>query len=96
MKFQPLFCGVAVCLLALSFSIQAAEKSGVRVIDSFDVGENVYVRALKVEKSADSLWVGTSVGALEIDLKTSKPRNCPPSLRSCACVCARPRCNNLF
>lgn len=75
MKFQPLFCGVAVCLLALSFSIQAADKSGVRVIDSFDVGENVYVRALKVEKSADSLWVGTSVGALEIDLKTSKPRN---------------------
>lgn len=72
MKLKSLIC---VLLVALQGAALAAEKSGPRVIDSFEVGDNVYVRALTVEKSADALWVGTSVGAMEIDLKTSKPRN---------------------
>ncbi len=38
------------------------------VLDTFDVGENVYVRALAVETSKNHLWVGSSVGVLEIDL----------------------------
>lgn len=53
----------------------AKDAAGVKVVDTFDVGSNVYVRALTVEPSSNTLWVGTSVGALEIDLKTSKPRN---------------------
>lgn len=53
----------------------AADKTGPRVVDSFEVGSNVYVRALTVEKATGTLWVGTSVGALEVDLASSKPRN---------------------
>lgn len=64
-----------VALVAFSFPAFGADKTGPRVVDSFEVGDNVYVRALTVENSANSLWVGTSVGVLEVDLKTSKPRN---------------------
>jgi ligand-binding sensor domain-containing protein len=52
-----------------------AKNAGERVIESFEVGPNVYVRALAVEKSSQTLWVGTSAGVHEIDLKTAKPRN---------------------
>ncbi|RMD62535.1 MAG: regulator, partial [Alphaproteobacteria bacterium] len=34
----------------------------------FDVGENVYVRSLAFDRRRGSLWVGTSVGVLEIDV----------------------------
>lgn len=46
-----------------------------RVLDSFEVGANVYVRALTVEKATNTMWVGTSTGVHEIDLKTNQPRN---------------------
>jgi len=46
-----------------------------RVIETFNVGDNTYVRALTVEKSANALWVGTSAGVHEVDLATGKPRN---------------------
>jgi ligand-binding sensor domain-containing protein len=39
-----------------------------RLVDRFDVGSGVYVRALAMEPEANALWVGTSVGVLEIDL----------------------------
>lgn len=60
-----------------NYTATAAEKdaAGIKVVDTFDVGANVYVRALTLDSAANSLWVGTSVGALEIDLKTLKPRN---------------------
>jgi ligand-binding sensor domain-containing protein len=45
------------------------------VIESYEVGENVVVRALTVEPRNNVLWVGTSVGAHEIDLATHKLRN---------------------
>lgn len=46
-----------------------------RVIESFNVGDQVYVRSLAVEPANDGLWVGTSVGVLEIDLATHEMRN---------------------
>ena len=46
-----------------------------RVIDTFDVGENTIVRALTVEPKTNTLWVGTSVGVLEIDLSSYSLRN---------------------
>ena len=46
----------------------------VKVIESFDVGPSVYVRALTIEPSANSIWVGTSVGVHEIDLTNGKPK----------------------
>lgn len=64
-----------VFALAAPAAPAAKDASGVKVIDTFDVGSNVYVRALKVEPASETMWVGTSVGALEIDLKSNKPRN---------------------
>lgn len=46
-----------------------------RLLDTFQVGSNVYVRSLAVEPSANAVWVGTSGGVLEIDLATMTPRN---------------------
>jgi ligand-binding sensor domain-containing protein len=46
-----------------------------RLLERFEVGENVYVRALAVEPARDALWVGTSVGVLEIDLTEQTIRN---------------------
>jgi ligand-binding sensor domain-containing protein len=39
-----------------------------RVIESFDVGPQVYVRSLATEPEKNALWVGTSVGVNEVDL----------------------------
>jgi len=46
-----------------------------RVLDQFDVGDNIYVRALTVERERGVMWVGTSSGVHEVDIKTLKPRN---------------------
>jgi len=54
------------------------KSSGValpRVIESFQVGDNTIVRALTIEPQKNTLWVGTSVGVLEIDLATYNVRN---------------------
>ncbi len=52
-----------------------AHNAGERVLETFDVGDNVYVRALAVDKSSNTMWVGTSAGVHEIDLKTNELRN---------------------
>ena len=39
-----------------------------KVVDRFEVGNNVYVRALKSDPARDSLWVGTSAGVHEVGL----------------------------
>lgn len=46
-----------------------------RVLETFNVGETAYVRALTVEPASGTLWVGTSVGVHEVDLASSRPRN---------------------
>lgn len=71
-----LFTFAALCLVAASAVAQPASKPGAseRVLETFNVGTNVYVRALTVEQPA-TLWVGTSGGVHEIDLATSRPRN---------------------
>jgi len=40
------------------------------VVDSFRIGDNLYVRSLAIDEATNSLWVGTSGGAMEIDLAT--------------------------
>lgn len=45
------------------------------VIESFNVGDNVFVRSLAIESGSDRLWVGTSVGVVEVGLSTSKMHN---------------------
>ncbi|OGT22263.1 MAG: regulator [Gammaproteobacteria bacterium RBG_16_57_12] len=38
------------------------------------MGEGVYVRALAIDRQDNTLWIGTSVGALEVDLVTRQLR----------------------
>jgi len=54
---------------------KSSENAFPRVIEAFEVGEYVNVRALTVERKKNILWVGTSVGVHEIDLATNKVRN---------------------
>ena len=49
--------------------------SGYKVVDSFNVGQNVYVRSMTVDPEAKTLWIGTSVGVLEIDIQTRNMLN---------------------
>ena len=53
----------------------AASAGGERVLESFEVGNNVFARALTVDPAGNALWVGTSAGVMEIDLNTRKSRN---------------------
>ena len=54
---------------------EAAAAEGYRVVESFGVGQGVYVRALAVDRVRGLLWVGTSVGALGVDLASREPRH---------------------
>ena len=45
------------------------------VIEKFEVGKYVNVRALTVDHKKNALWVGTTVGVSEIDLTTFNVRN---------------------
>lgn len=73
---------IIALVLAFSFTgggiVKAEAKSGgdalPRVIESFNIGDTVYARALTVEPRKNVLWVGTSAGVLEIDLSTRKVR----------------------
>lgn len=59
----------------LSAATSQSENDGLQVMDVFAVGENVYVRSLAVDKNTNALWVGTSVGVLEVDLKSENVLN---------------------
>jgi len=41
-----------------------------RLAESFNVGDNVYVRSIAINEAGQTLLVGTSVGVIEVDLKT--------------------------
>ena len=45
-----------------------------KVVDRFEVGDNVYVRALKSDPERNSLWVGTSAGVHEVTLTDKQVR----------------------
>ena len=47
----------------------------VEILDVFNVGDSVYVRSLAVEEDAKTLWVGTSLGVMEIELGTLALKN---------------------
>ncbi|MBF0153188.1 MAG: regulator [Magnetococcales bacterium] len=52
----------------------ASPASDYTVLDSFEVGNNVYVRSLLIDNNHRSLWVGTSAGVHEIDLLSLTPQ----------------------
>ncbi|MEW8179567.1 MAG: two-component regulator propeller domain-containing protein, partial [Candidatus Thiodiazotropha endolucinida] len=47
----------------------------IEVLERYEIGQNVYARALAVETGTNSLWVGTSAGVHEIDLRDQSIRN---------------------
>lgn len=61
---------VLFCILLSS----AHAQGGPRVIETFQVGENVYVRALAVDAKRNALWVGTSTGVHEVELPSGRLR----------------------
>jgi ligand-binding sensor domain-containing protein len=73
-RVVALFAVTALTLSAFSANAQS-RITGERVLESFEVGQDVIVRALTLDKAANSLWVGTSTGVHEVDLKTNKLRN---------------------
>jgi ligand-binding sensor domain-containing protein len=79
MKLDPrqLFLPLIYLLLAScgGDSAPGTEAPAYEVVDRFDVGSGIYVRALAHEGESNTLWVGTSMGALEIDLSTQQLTN---------------------
>lgn len=71
------WCGMLGILAMCAAQAQPADRAPgpERVIETFDVGAGVYVRALTVEPKTSTLWVGTSVGVNEVDLAGGKLRN---------------------
>ena len=69
--------GRVVASLAVLFNVLSMQSAVAqpKVIDTFEVGPSVFVRALKSDVTRGSMWVGTSVGVHEVDLKSLKPRN---------------------
>lgn len=66
---------VAAIFFSNSGFAATADATKGRVLETFEVGPDVFVRALTVEKPANTLWVGTSTGVIEVDLRTNQPRH---------------------
>ncbi len=60
--------GIGILWLAACLVWGAAGAAEFRLADRFQVGQGVVVRALAVDRVRGHLWVGTSVGALQVDL----------------------------
>jgi len=46
-----------------------------QVVDAFSIGDEAYVRSLAVDATRGMIWVGTSVGALGVDLASREVRH---------------------
>lgn len=64
----------AALVLGATANAAPAPSRGVSV-EHFEVGPDVVVRALTIDSTSNSLWIGTTTGVLEVDLKTNKLRN---------------------
>ena len=73
---RPLLsAGAALVLLAACGQSQSPVPVAHTVIDVFNVGASAYVRSLAIDHEKNRLWVGTSGGALEIDIATHELLN---------------------
>jgi len=73
LKILGLLC---VGLLTLGNGPASAEELRLpRIAEAYRIGDNAYVRALKVDEGHNSLWVGTSAGAIEVDLSSLDLKN---------------------
>jgi ligand-binding sensor domain-containing protein len=64
-----------LAVLLLLVPLEAGAQAAPRVIEAFEVGPGVVVRALAVEAARDVLWVGTSAGLNEVELQSGKLRS---------------------
>jgi ligand-binding sensor domain-containing protein len=60
---------------AVTRDLMPAPKAVPRVAESFQVGNEVYVRSLAIDTHTNSLWVGSSTGVLQIDLASNQMVN---------------------
>lgn len=67
--------GVALAFVAGCGQVETPESTPPSVIDVFDIGNSAYVRSVAIDQSRNRLWVGTSGGALEIDLASHELKN---------------------
>ena len=74
LRCMQLWMLVLICCSMATAGAQDREAAP-RVLESFRVGDGVYVRSLAVDPAGGSLWVGTSTGVLEIDLASQRLRN---------------------
>ena len=65
----------AICSVAATTAGQTLDAANTPIITNYEVGNSVYVRSLAVDRRDDSLWVGTSVGVLNIDLASHDMRH---------------------
>lgn len=76
MKSNKLTGLLGACLAALLSSCgsddnsQSTRSLPYQVAEAYNVGDSVFVRALAYDKRQQRVWVGTSVGAMEIDAKS--------------------------
>lgn len=63
----------ATALLLASLGV-AAQSPRPAVLETFNVGQGVYVRSLHLDEKDNAMWVGTSTGVHEVDLKTKLPK----------------------
>ena len=64
-----------VLLVMLSACGQPEPPALPDVVNVFNIGETAYVRSLAVDADQNRLWVGTSIGAMEIDLDSHEMLN---------------------
>ncbi|HSO06793.1 MAG TPA: two-component regulator propeller domain-containing protein [Pelomicrobium sp.] len=70
---RKLVGALAAAALAMAAPAPAgAAEASLAVKDSYEVGANVYVRALTVEPARGVIWVGTSAGVHEVELKSGR------------------------
>ncbi|MBL4613561.1 MAG: hypothetical protein JKY27_01620 [Magnetovibrio sp.] len=66
-------CLVAIVLWPVGAGAQSTKAP--TVVETYRIGDNAFVRALKADPNQNSLWVGTSVGAIEVDLSSHNMKN---------------------
>jgi len=67
--------GVALAFLVGCGKVGERGPAPPAVVDVFEIGDSVYVRSVAVDPVRNRLWIGTSVGALEIDLASHEMLN---------------------
>jgi len=75
MKFVSTMAVAGLILLSACSKTPQSSGTAPVVVDRFDVGPGTYVRSLALDPATNSLWVGSSVGVMEIDLVTHEMLN---------------------